>query len=275
MNLATGQKSPICLEEGFNPVADSYINFQSINSYCLEEVTKMPAKGCKLSDEAKAKISKANKGFRHSEEAKLKMSNTRRNRLATGEITLWCKGTKGVIIPWNKGKHGIYSDEYKAKLSKSHKGRTHSEETLKRMSEASKGRRLSEETKRKISNSHMGIRPNEETRRKRRLNCGPRNPLWKGGNKVSKPRSNAKRKRNLGFTVLNDCDNLDWVGHHLDVEYVLYIPKAIHRSIWHIQSRSKTMDKINCAALDWYINYLWAEIEQEKREDINYVQTQS
>lgn len=209
----------------------------------------MPAKGCKQSAEARAKISKAKTGFHHSEEAKLKMSIAKKGKVP------WHKGTKGLIIPWNKGKHGIYSDEYKAKLSNARKKFKFSEEHKRKISEANKCRRVSEETKLKISKSHIGIRPNEETRRKLRSHGGPEHPLWTGGDKVSKPKSNAKRKRELGFILLNDYEDLSWVGHHLDKDHVLYIPKELHTSVPHTQKNKESMDKINEIAINWYINY--------------------
>ena len=60
--------------------------------------------------------------------------------------------------PWNKGKTGVYSEEWKRKMSKAMKGRTVSEETKRKMSKAKKarknpnyGKHHSEETKRKMS----------------------------------------------------------------------------------------------------------------------------
>ena len=60
--------------------------------------------------------------------------------------------------PWNKGKTGVYSEEWKRKMSKAKKGKKnpnygkhHSEETKRKMSESVKGRTSSEETKRKMS----------------------------------------------------------------------------------------------------------------------------
>ncbi len=102
------------------------------------------AKGRKLSDETKKKISEAQKG-RHgisrpwtpemreklegrkrSAEAKKRMSDSHKNK-----------------APWNKGKTGIGG--YKL-----------SEETRKKMSEAQKGKHPSEETLKKLSESHKG-----------------------------------------------------------------------------------------------------------------------
>lgn len=60
-------------------------------------------------------------------------------------------------IPWNKGKHNVYSEETLERLRKSHKGKILSDETKRKQSEALKGEKaywfgksLPNETKRKI-----------------------------------------------------------------------------------------------------------------------------
>lgn len=92
--------------------------------------TSLHMKGKITSDEAKQKISEANKDKWRTEEYKQKMSKIRKGR------TTWMKGkhhseetkrkiseTKKGKSSWNKGKTGIYSEEYKRKLSESHKGK--------------------------------------------------------------------------------------------------------------------------------------------------------
>lgn len=55
------------------------------------------------------------KGSKHSEETKAKMSLARMgNKYCVGRIP-WNKGTKGVMVAWNKGKK--LSEEHKEKLS--------------------------------------------------------------------------------------------------------------------------------------------------------------
>lgn len=67
--------------------------------------------------------------------------------------------------------------------------------------------------------------------------------------KKSYKRSRAIR-RNLGFVELND-----WFegseAHHIDKEFVLYIPKEIHRSIWHNVWTGQGMDEINNLAIKY------------------------
>ena len=68
-------------------------------------------------------------------------------------------------IPWNKGKHGIYSKETLNKIRTTAKNQICSEETRKKMSEQRKGKKHSEETKEKIRQAHLG-KPLSEERKK-------------------------------------------------------------------------------------------------------------
>ena len=63
-----------------------------------------------------------NKGWKHTEESRNKM---RLSRLG--------------VAPWNKGKKGIYSEEYRLKISSALRNRQYSVETRIKMSEAHKG----------------------------------------------------------------------------------------------------------------------------------------
>lgn len=104
-----------------------------------------------------------------------------------------------------------------------------------------KGFRHTEEAKQKI----------QEANKKRPI--GERNPQWKGGRKLASARNKCKR-RQLKYIPLNDCEK-GWVGHHMDKEHVIYIPRELHISQWHTQRDQNSMDKINEAVLDWYIYY--------------------
>ena len=75
--------------------------------------------------------------------------------------------------------------------------------------------------------------------------------------KISKKKSFAKRKRELSYIVLNKSEATMpfFEGHHLDKEYVLFIPKELHRSIYHNIYTGYNMDIINEKAIDWYIEY--------------------
>jgi len=72
-------------------------------------------------------------------------------------------------------------------------------------------------------------------------------------------KSKAKR-RFLGFLPLNvpfvGCE-----GHHVDNEQVIYMPKSLHRSIFHRQSDGLGMAKINAVAY----NYLFMQEVNHER----------
>jgi len=69
----------------------------------------------------------------------------------------------------------------------------------------------------------------------------------------------AKRKQ-FGFIPLNKSFEGS-EGHHIDIERVIYIPKEIHRSVWHSVSSNINMDKINKLAFDY--------LELEQRSKLN------
>ena len=107
-----------------------YINMAIANSkhvYMTKEIcqkistTKKGQKYPKRSTEHRKNLSESLKGRSISTETKNKISEAGKGR-----------------IPWNKGKKGIYSDEYIQKLSASHKGQKHSEEQKKKISESIK-----------------------------------------------------------------------------------------------------------------------------------------
>ena len=98
-----------------------------------------------LTTETKTKISKSLTGKSLSEEHRRKL---------TGRI------------PYNKGKHGIYSEDTRRKWSEIRKGRTLSEEHRRKIAESlkgrispMKGRTISAETRNKLSESHKGKVP--------------------------------------------------------------------------------------------------------------------
>ena len=69
-------------------------------------------------------------------------------------------------IPWNKGKHGIYSEETLEKLRNAAKNQICSDETRKKMSITRKGRKHSEETRRKMSIAQKGRKLSPESIKK-------------------------------------------------------------------------------------------------------------
>jgi len=81
-----------------------------------------------------------------------------------------------------------------------------------------------------------------------------KNNNWKGGKKLSNRRRKSSR-RNLGHIFLNTCDISDWVGHHLDLNYVVFIPEKLHKSIYHSVTKNRNMDLINDKVYEWFMGY--------------------
>ena len=70
---------------------------------------------------------------------------------------------------------------------------------------------------------------------------------------------NFKRKRRLGFVPLNKpFEGSD--AHHICLTFVIYIPREIHKSIYHNVWTGKNMDKINALAFDYLLETKILEI---------------
>ncbi len=65
-------------------------------------------------------------------------------------------------------------------------------------------------------------------------------------------KSLAKRRREFNYIPLNKPFK-DSEGHHIDKYYVLYIPKKLHREIYHNMYTGYNMDLINDLAFEWYM----------------------
>jgi hypothetical protein len=61
---------------------------------------------------------------------------------------------------------------------------------------------------------------------------------------------NNKRNRNLGFILLSDWQE-GYVAHHLDKNYVIYMPEGEHKSVPHSVLRNLNMDIINAIAFNY------------------------
>lgn len=96
-----------------------------------------PMKGKHHTEEAKQKISKANKGKQLSQETKNKIS----------------KATKSKNNPFY-GKH--HTKDIREKISKIHKGKHLTDEHKRKIGEGNKGKHLTERTKRKLSEAKKG-----------------------------------------------------------------------------------------------------------------------
>ncbi len=60
------------------------------------------------------------------------------------------------------------------------------------------------------------------------------------------------KRRQLGFIPLNKTfENCE--GHHISENFVIYIPKELHQSIWHNIWTWENMNKINKLAIEFLI----------------------
>ena len=112
----------------------------------------MPTGVYNRTSEHRLKQSLAQKGRKVSDEARQKQSETRKRLFA-----------EGVLIPWNKGKTGVYSSETLQKISEARKGKpTHSLKHRQEMSQRLKGhppwntKPCSSETRQKLSLANKG-----------------------------------------------------------------------------------------------------------------------
>jgi len=63
-------------------------------------------------------------------------------------------------------------------------------------------------------------------------------------------RKNKFKRRKLGFIPLNEpFEGSD--AHHIDRNYVIYIPKEIHQGIRHSVLKNRNMDEINAVAFNY------------------------
>jgi hypothetical protein len=157
------------------------------------------------------------------EEAKIKMSAA-------------CKGHP----PNHTAPHTL---ETRAKISASLMGHSTSPETRAKISAAEMGRAKSPETRAKMSVVQTGHHLSEATKMKMSADH------WKGGKQISWPKRRAKR-RILGFVLLNTRFEGS-EGHHINRSDVIYIPKELHRSIYHRQTDGLGMEQINALATSW------------------------
>jgi hypothetical protein len=72
---------------------------------------------------------------------------------------------------------------------------------------------------------------------------------WRKAN-PTKVRTIKAKHRTLGFVPLNQLfDGCE--GHHIDKDAVIYIPKALHRSVYHNLWTGRGMEQINVLALQY------------------------
>lgn len=130
----------------------------------------------------------------------------------------------------------------KEKISDAHKGKPSHR----------KGKHLSENHKNKIGKANLDINKGKHFSPETEFKCGENHPNWKGGYKLRIIRQTNKR-RGLGHLFINKSFEGS-EGHHLDNDYILYIPKELHRSIPHNLTSGKNMELINLKAMEWIMN---------------------
>lgn len=133
----------------------------------------MAHRGCKVSDEAKLNMSKAQKGRIITSEHKKKLSVVMTGRKL-------CAEHKKKLSEANKGYK--QTDEHKRKISEASKGHKCTDATKRKISEANKGRTFSDVVKKRMSNGMKGRAISEETKKKMsESQRGDKGPNWQGG----------------------------------------------------------------------------------------------
>ena len=137
-----------------------------------------------------------------------------------------------------KGKTHTVTEEAKRKIGEGNKGKTITPETKCKIGEGNKGKTVSDETKRKLSDAKKG-------------KTGDKCSAWKGGAKLSWARGHAKRK-GLGFDPINaSFEGAE--GHHITHNFVMYIPKVLHRSMYHNMHTGRNIVAVNALALSFLL----------------------
>ena len=180
-----------------------------------------------FSEDHKRKLSESHKGLKQSEDTKRKHSEAMK---------------KNPIRYWLGKKQ---SQESIDKRAVALKGRKRPKEAIEKFSLARKGHLVSQETRKKISLKLKGRVFSKEVR----ANMG--NAHWKGGPAVSRKKNKARR-RALGFDPINE-PFLGSEGHHIDKQHVIFIPKELHRSVWHSLDKPETMEQINTKVICWLL----------------------
>ena len=118
-------------------IKENFKNPEFYQKFCERQKRTMsnPQVRKRISESNKGQIA-WNKGIPCSESTKQKISEKNKGK------TAWNKGTKGLQVPWNKGKTGVYTQETKDQISKSLQGNVpwnkdktgiYSEETIEKM----------------------------------------------------------------------------------------------------------------------------------------------
>ena len=115
--------------------------------------------------------------------------------------------------------------------------------------------------KEKITNRNLRWRKsNLESKRRSSKKWKKNNPHkareyeknWKNKNpekyREKSKRHNSKRKRDLGYKPINKKE-IGNVGHHIDRDFVIYIPEELHKLVSHSRNDLESMKEINILAI--------------------------
>jgi len=122
--------------------------------------------GVPLTEEAKIKISIANKGVNNGMYGKTGIQHPMYNKKLPEEFREKMRTAHKGQTPWNKGKVGIYSEEARKKISEAHKGnkynlgKNHTEETKKKISTKTQKQWEDETFKELVSKVNIGNKNN-------------------------------------------------------------------------------------------------------------------
>ena len=101
-------------EQYFIDMYKPYFNLCFVAGSCV---------GFKHTEETKKKMSNSTKGFRHSEETKQLMSDIAMGIKKSPEARAKMSKAKKGKPTWNKGLKGVYTEEYKRKISEARRGK--------------------------------------------------------------------------------------------------------------------------------------------------------
>ena len=157
--------------------------------------------GAIVSEETRKKIGNAHRGKVLSKKTRQRIRAAHIGKVLSIEtrtkISIARKGNRRCIgrVPWNKGKSGIYSPEYRQNISNAKKGIVPSEETKRKLSIAGMGRIVSIETRKKLSAALTGRMFSAEWRKN-----------ISDAKKGHTPWNKGRQKENAGYTQLQQSD---------------------------------------------------------------------
>ncbi len=81
-----------------------------------------------------------------------------------------------------------------------------------------------------------------------KINSGENNSNWIDGYNQERCKS---KYRGLEFYPLNEKTKIANSGHHIDKKLVVFIPRKIHKSMWHSVKTGKNLEEMNRLAFKW------------------------